>query len=76
VLGHIIYIAIAAFVLNLAIAIIGTLIFRALKFPDGADETLPHQYVADPAPATAAQVPAAAGAAAGAGGGHEGPPIS
>jgi SSS family solute:Na+ symporter len=76
VFGHIIYIAIAAFVLNLAIAIIGTLIFRALRLPEGADETLPHQYVADPAAPPSSQVPAAAGAAAGTGGGYEGPPIS
>jgi SSS family solute:Na+ symporter len=76
VFGHVIYIAIAAFVLNVAIAVIGTLIFRALRLPAGSDETLPHQYTADPATAPAAQVPAAAGAAAGTGGGYEGPPIS
>jgi SSS family solute:Na+ symporter len=76
VLGHVMYIAIVAFVLNLAIAVIGTLIFRALRLPEGSDETLPQQYVADPAAAPSAQVPAAAGAAAGPAGGYEGPPIS
>jgi SSS family solute:Na+ symporter len=60
VFGHVMYIAIAAFVLNLAIAIVGTVVFRALRLPEGADETLPHQFTADPAAAAAAPVPATA----------------
>jgi hypothetical protein len=40
------------------------LIFRAAKVPQGADETLPHQYTADPGEVRA---PAAAGIGAGAG---------
>jgi SSS family solute:Na+ symporter len=58
VLGHVMYIAIAAFVLNLAIAVVGTVVFRALRLPEGADETLPHQFTADPE--TSAAVPATA----------------
>ena len=57
ILGQVIYIAIAAFVLNLVITIVLTLIFRALKLPAGADETQPAQYSADPEDGTAAAVP-------------------
>ena len=60
VFGHVIYIAIAAFILNLAVAIVGTLIFRAIKLPAGTDETLPGHYTADPAEGPAAAVPAPA----------------
>jgi len=76
VFGHVIYIAIAAFVLNLAVAIIVTLIFRALRVPDGPDETQPQQYLANPAGRPTMPVPAAATAAAGTGTGAEPPPIS
>ena len=62
VLGHVVYIAIAAFVLNLAIAIVATVVFRLLRLPEGADETLPHQFTADPEAAAAVPVPAAASA--------------
>ena len=58
VLGHVMYIAIAAFVLNLAIAVVGTVVFRALRLPEGADETLPHQFTANPEASAAAPVPA------------------
>jgi solute:Na+ symporter, SSS family len=75
VFGHVMYIAIVAFVLNVAIAVIGTLVFRALRFPAGSDETLPHQYSADPVTVPAAVVPEAAAAAAGTGAGHDTPPI-
>ena len=45
-----------------------TLVLRAARVPEGADETLPHQYTADPAQAPA-PVPAPAGiGAAGAAG--------
>ncbi len=50
VFGHVIYIAIAAFVLNVAVAVTATLVFRAVRLPAGADETLPQQYTADPGP--------------------------
>jgi solute:Na+ symporter, SSS family len=61
ILGHVIYIAIAAFVLNLVVAVVLTLIFRALKLPAGADETQPAQYTADPDQGAAAAVPTPAG---------------
>ena len=58
-LGHTAYIAVTAFVLNLVVAVLLTWVFRALKLPEGADETRPEQYVADPedtSAETAAQV--------------------
>jgi SSS family solute:Na+ symporter len=58
--GHTVYIGLTAIILNLAIAVILTLIFKATRVPDGADETLPHQYTADPAEAPA-PAPAAVG---------------
>ncbi|HEY1698310.1 MAG TPA: sodium:solute symporter [Trebonia sp.] len=61
VFGVSIYIGISAFVLNLVIALILTPVLKALKAPAGADETLPHQYRADPETAPA-PVPAGAGA--------------
>jgi SSS family solute:Na+ symporter len=61
VFGFSVYIGIAAFVLNVAIAVILTLVLKAFKVSDSADETLPHQYTADPKPA-AVKIPAQAGA--------------
>ena len=63
VFGHSIYIGISAFIINAVIAIVLTLILKAFKVPEGADETLPHQYTADP-PDTPAVAPAGVGAAA------------
>ena len=60
--GHTVYIGLTALILNLAIAVILTLVFKAARVPAGADETLPHQYTADPA-----EVPAPAPAAVGVG---------
>jgi len=66
--GHTVYIGLSAIILNIAIAVILTLVLRAARVPEGADETLPHQYTADPAQAPA-PVPAPAGiGAAGAAG--------
>ena len=48
VFGHSIYIGITALIINLVIAVVLTLILRATRVPEGADETLPHQYTADP----------------------------
>ncbi len=42
------YIGLTGFVLNLVIAIVLTLVFRAFRVPGGTDETLPEHYVADP----------------------------
>jgi solute:Na+ symporter, SSS family len=60
--GHTVYIGLSAIILNIAVSVILTLVFRAARVPEGADETLPHQYTADPA-----QVPAPAPAAIGIG---------
>jgi solute:Na+ symporter, SSS family len=60
--GHTVYIGLSAFIINLAIAVILTLIFKAARVPQGADETLPQQYTADPA-----EVPAPAPAGVGPG---------
>jgi solute:Na+ symporter, SSS family len=58
--GHTVYIGLSALVLNLAISVILTLIFKAARVPAGADETLPGQYTADPVHAPA-PAPATAG---------------
>jgi solute:Na+ symporter, SSS family len=60
ILGHVIYIGFAAFVLNIVIAVVLTLIFRAVRLPAGKDETRPESYTADPEEAPAEAVPAAA----------------
>ncbi|HTR94107.1 MAG TPA: sodium:solute symporter [Trebonia sp.] len=61
--GHTVYIGLSAVLINLVIAVVLTLILRAAKVPEGADETLPHQYTADPD-----GVPAPTPAGVGAGG--------
>jgi solute:Na+ symporter, SSS family len=58
--GHTVYIGLAAIILNVAVAVILTLIFKATRVPEGADETLPQQYTADP-PDAPAPAPAAVG---------------
>jgi SSS family solute:Na+ symporter len=58
--GHTVYIGLSAFILNVVSAVILTLIFKAARVPEGADETLPGQYTADPTDAPA-PVPAAVG---------------
>ena len=45
--GHTVYIGLSAVLINLVIVVILTVIFRAAKVPQGADETLPHQYTAE-----------------------------
>ena len=61
-LGHTAYIAVTAFVINLIIAVVFTLVFRAVKLPDGTDETQPAHYTADPEDsATSASVPSSQG---------------
>jgi SSS family solute:Na+ symporter len=62
VFGFTLYIGITAVILNLAIAVVLTPVLRALKVPEGPDETLQHQYTADP---EEAPVPAAAGVGVG-----------
>ena len=58
--GHTVYIGLSALILNVVIAVILTLVFKAVRLPEGADETLPQQYTADPADGPA-PAPAAAG---------------
>jgi SSS family solute:Na+ symporter len=41
------YIAVTALIINLLVAVVLTLVFRALKVPPGADETQPDDYYAD-----------------------------
>jgi SSS family solute:Na+ symporter len=56
--GHTVYIGLSAVILNLVITVVLTLVLRAARVPQGPDETLPHEYTADPdqkpAPAPAA----------------------
>ncbi len=59
--GHTVYIGLSAAILNLVIAVVLTLVLKAAKVPEGTDETLPHQYTADPEQAPA---PAPAGVTA------------
>jgi solute:Na+ symporter, SSS family len=58
VFGHTVYIGFTAMVLNIIVSVVLTLVFRAARLPAGTDETLPHQYTADP---VEAPVPAPAG---------------
>jgi solute:Na+ symporter, SSS family len=48
VLGHTVYIAVTALVLNLVVSVVLTFAFRAARVPAGTDETLPSHYTADP----------------------------
>ncbi len=47
IIGQMGYIAMTAFVLNLLVAVVGTLILRATKAPEGEDETIRGDYFAD-----------------------------
>ncbi|WP_037573002.1 monocarboxylate uptake permease MctP [Phaeacidiphilus oryzae] len=59
-LGHTGYVGLTAFVLNAVVAVVFTLIFRALKAPAGRDETQPSDYTADKGdPETAEDLPLA-----------------
>jgi len=60
--GHTLYIGLSAIILNIAVAVILTLVFNATRIPAGTDETLPQEYKADPV-----QAPAAAPAGVGVG---------
>jgi len=48
VFGHIVYIGFVAFIINLVVTVVLTLIFNATHLPAGTDETRPAQYTADP----------------------------
>ncbi|HJY65884.1 MAG TPA: hypothetical protein VJ254_04100 [Streptosporangiaceae bacterium] len=58
--GHTVYIGLTAIIINIAVSVILTLVFKATRVPEGADETLPQQYTADPVP-TPAPAPAEVG---------------
>ena len=47
VIGQLGYIALTAFVINLVVAVVLTLVLRAVKVPDGEDETIRGDYFAD-----------------------------
>ena len=63
VFGHTVYIGLTAVVINIVVSVVLTLIIKAVRVPAGADETLPHQYTADPVDAPAPE-PAGVGASA------------
>jgi SSS family solute:Na+ symporter len=63
VFGHTIYIGITAIIINVVIAVVLTLVLKAARVPEGTDETLPHQYTADPEQGPA-PTPAVVGAGA------------
>jgi solute:Na+ symporter, SSS family len=48
ILGHVMYIGFAAFVINIVVSVVLTLIFNATHLPSGTDETQPAQYTVDP----------------------------
>ncbi len=48
VFGHVTYIAITALVVNLVVAVVLTLVFRAIGVPNGYDVTRPAHYSTDP----------------------------
>jgi solute:Na+ symporter, SSS family len=48
ILGHVVYIAIAALLINLVITTVLTLVFRAVRLPAGYDETRRADYTLDP----------------------------
>jgi solute:Na+ symporter, SSS family len=58
VLGHTVYIAFTALIINLVVTGGLTLAFRAARVPDGADETRPSHYIADPVGTTVRPRPA------------------
>jgi SSS family solute:Na+ symporter len=62
VLGHIVYIAVVAFIINLLIAVAFSIVFRAFRLPAGTDETQPGHYTADPETGPPAPAPDATGA--------------
>ncbi len=55
VFGHVTYIAIVAVILNIAVSVVLTLVFRRVGLQDGYDETRPADYTADPVTAPPAR---------------------
>jgi SSS family solute:Na+ symporter len=54
IFGHLTYVAITALIVNLVVAVVLTLIFRALRLPYGYDQTRPAHYSTDPVGGSAA----------------------
>jgi SSS family solute:Na+ symporter len=54
VFGHLTYIAVVALIINIAISVVLTVLFRRIGVQDGYDETRPADYTADPVTAPAA----------------------
>jgi SSS family solute:Na+ symporter len=63
ILGHVVYIATAAFIINLVVSVVFTFVFHAARLPEGPDETSAADYSADPGEAPAG--PAADGSGSG-----------
>ncbi len=61
ILGHVIYIGLAAVIVNFVVTVVFTVIFRSARLPAGTDETQPSHYTYDPEDGAAAPVPAGAG---------------
>ncbi|WP_225821481.1 monocarboxylate uptake permease MctP [Streptomyces naphthomycinicus] len=57
-IGEIGYIGLTAFVLNIAVTVVLTVVLKAAKAPEGTDATSPEDYTADAAPAEAKAGPA------------------
>jgi solute:Na+ symporter, SSS family len=60
ILSQVIYIGLAALILNLVVTVLLTFVFRAINLPAGTDETQPSHYTYDPEDGEAEAVPAAA----------------
>ncbi|WP_447039906.1 monocarboxylate uptake permease MctP [Streptomyces sp. DSM 118878] len=64
-IGEIGYIGLTAFVLNVVVTVVLTFVLRAMKAPDGIDETSPEDYTADAGdPGVATELPPATAGAA------------
>jgi solute:Na+ symporter, SSS family len=57
-----VYIAVTALLVNVVVAVVFTVILRALRAPDGADETIPDDYYSDSVEPEASLVDSYAGA--------------
>ena len=64
IIGHTMYIAVAALVINVVVSVVLTAVFNAVRLPAGADETAPGNYVTDAVPSVR-RVPVPGAAAAG-----------
>jgi SSS family solute:Na+ symporter len=63
ILGHTMYVAVAALAINIVVSVLLTLVFHAVRLPAGADETSPAHYLAE-APLAPVPIPVAGAAGA------------